>query len=568
LPILRQRSLGGNMRDFNDLPANHFINTIINEDLKSGRYGDRVHTRFPPEPKGYLHIGHAKAIFVDFGTAQEYGGLCNLRMDDTNPAKEDVEYVDAIKEDIHWLGYDWGDRFYYASDYFERMYDCAVSLIKKGLAYVCQLSPDQFREMRGDLSHPAVSPYRDRPIEESLDLFARMRQGEFENGAMTLRAKIDLASPNFNMRDPVIYRINHQTHHRTGDTWCIYPMYDFAHPLEDAFEEVTHSLCTLEFEDHRPLYEWVIENCDVPCRSRQIEFARLGITNTVMSKRKLRRLVEEGFVCGWDDPRMPTLAGMRRRGYPAAAIRNFCAGIGVAKSNSTVEFAQLESCVRDELNTSADRAMAILDPLKVVITSFPEDHSELLSAENNPELPERGTRELSFSREVYIEREDFMEEPVKGFRRLIPGGEVRLKYAYIIRCDEVIKDENGNIVELHCSHDPNSRSGEDTSGKKVKGTIQWVDAKTAVPVELRLYDLLFTKANPDDVEEGQEFTDFINPDSLTIPENALLEAGLAKAEVGVPYQFLRTGYFVKDKDSREGNIVFNRVVSLKSSWKK
>ena len=556
------------MRDFNDLPANHFINTIINEDLKSGRYGDRVHTRFPPEPNGYLHIGHAKAIFVDFGTAQEYSGLCNLRMDDTNPAKEDVEYVDAIKEDIHWLGYDWGDRFYYASDYFERMYDCAVSLIKKGLAYVCQLSPDQFREMRGDLSHPAVSPYRDRPIEESLDLFARMRQGEFENGAMTLRAKIDLASPNFNMRDPVIYRINHQTHHRTGDTWCIYPMYDFAHPLEDAFEEVTHSLCTLEFEDHRPLYEWVIENCDVPCRSRQIEFARLGITNTVMSKRKLRRLVEEGFVCGWDDPRMPTLAGMRRRGYPAAAIRNFCAGIGVAKSNSTVEFAQLESCVRDELNTSADRAMAILDPLKVVITSFPEDHSELLSAENNPELPERGTRELSFSREVYIEREDFMEEPVKGFRRLIPGGEVRLKYAYIIRCDEVIKDENGNIVELHCSHDPNSRSGEDTSGKKVKGTIQWVDAKTAVPVELRLYDLLFTKANPDDVEEGQEFTDFINPDSLTIPENALLEAGLAKAEVGVPYQFLRTGYFVKDKDSREGNIVFNRVVSLKSSWKK
>ena len=548
--------------------SSNFIREMVKADVAAGKHGGRVETRFPPEPNGYLHIGHAKAIFVGFGTAQEYGGLCNLRMDDTNPAKEDVEYVDAIKEDIHWLGYDWGDRFYYASDYFERMYDCAVSLIKKGLAYVCQLSPDQFREMRGDLSHPAVSPYRDRPIEESLDLFARMRQGEFENGAMTLRAKIDLASPNFNMRDPVIYRINHQTHHRTGDTWCIYPMYDFAHPLEDAFEEVTHSLCTLEFEDHRPLYEWVIENCDVPCRSRQIEFARLGITNTVMSKRKLRRLVEEGFVCGWDDPRMPTLAGMRRRGYPAAAIRNFCAGIGVAKSNSTVEFAQLESCVRDELNTSADRAMAILDPLKVVITSFPEDHSELLSAENNPELPERGTRELSFSREVYIEREDFMEEPVKGFRRLIPGGEVRLKYAYIIRCDEVIKDENGNIVELHCSHDPNSRSGEDTSGKKVKGTIQWVDAKTAVPVELRLYDLLFTKANPDDVEEGQEFTDFINPDSLTIPENALLEAGLAKAEVGVPYQFLRTGYFVKDKDSREGNIVFNRVVSLKSSWKK
>lgn len=557
------------MRDFNDLPANHFINTIINEDLKSGRYGDRVHTRFPPEPNGYLHIGHAKAIFIDFGTAKEYGGLCNLRMDDTNPTKEDVEYVDAIKEDIHWLGYDWGDRFFYASDYFDRMYDCAVHLINKGLAYVCQLSPDQFKEMRGDLTHPAISPYRDRPMQESLDLFARMKQGEFENGAMTLRAKIDLTSPNFNMRDPVLYRINHMPHHRTGNKWCIYPMYDFAHPLEDAFEGVTHSLCTLEFEDHRPLYEWVIENCDVPCHSRQIEFARLGITNTVMSKRKLRLLVEEGFVTGWDDPRMPTLAGMRRRGYPPAAIRNFCVGIGVAKSNSTVEFAQLESCVRDELNIQADRAMAVLDPLKVVITTLPEDYCEQLPAENNPELPERGSRNIAFSREIYIEREDFMEEPVKGFRRLIPGGEVRLKYAYIIRCDEVVKDADGQILELHCSHDPNSKSGQDTSGKKVKGTIQWVEAKTAVPVELRLYDLLFTKANPDDVEEGQFFTDFVNPKSLVIPERAVAEASLAQAEVGIPYQFLRTGYFVKDRDSKEGNLVFNRIVSLKkSNWQK
>ena len=557
------------MRDFNDLPANHFINTIINEDLKSGRYGDRVHTRFPPEPNGYLHIGHAKAIFIDFGTAKEYGGLCNLRMDDTNPTKEDVEYVDAIKEDIHWLGYDWEDRFFYASDYFDRMYDCAVHLINKGLAYVCQLSPDQFKEMRGDLTHPAISPYRDRPMQESLDLFARMKQGEFENGAMTLRAKIDLTSPNFNMRDPVLYRINHMPHHRTGNKWCIYPMYDFAHPLEDAFEGVTHSLCTLEFEDHRPLYEWVIENCDVPCHSRQIEFARLGITNTVMSKRKLRLLVEEGFVTGWDDPRMPTLAGMRRRGYPPAAIRNFCVGIGVAKSNSTVEFAQLESCVRDELNIQADRAMAVLDPLKVVITTLPEDYCEQLPAENNPELPERGSRNIAFSREIYIEREDFMEEPVKGFRRLIPGGEVRLKYAYIIRCDEVVKDADGQILELHCSHDPNSKSGQDTSGKKVKGTIQWVEAKTAVPVELRLYDLLFTKANPDDVEEGQFFTDFVNPKSLVIPERAVAEASLAQAEVGIPYQFLRTGYFVKDRDSKEGNLVFNRIVSLKkSNWQK
>ena len=553
-------------RNLNDLPANHFINTFINEDLKNGRFDDRVHTRFPPEPNGYLHIGHAKAIFIDFGTAEQYGGLCNLRMDDTNPTKEDVEYVDAIKEDIHWLGYDWDDRFFYASDYFEQMYQFAVELIKKGLAYVCELTPDEFKEKRGDLTHPAVSPYRDRPIEESLDLFARMRQGEFPNGAMTLRAKINLASPNFNMRDPVIYRINHMKHHRTGDKWCIYPMYDFAHPLEDALEGITHSLCSLEFEDHRPLYEWVLANCSVPCQSRQIEFARLNITNTVMSKRKLRRLVEEGYVRNWDDPRMPTLAGMRRRGYPPEAIRAFCEKIGVSKSNSTVEFAMLEACLRENLNLNADRRMAVIEPLKVVITNYP-DQGETTTADNNLEKEDAGTREMSFSKEIYIEQADFMEEPVKGFHRLIPGGEVRLKYAYVIRCDEVIKDDDGNIIELRCSYDPTTKSGNDTSGKKVKGTIHWVDAATAVPAELRLYGNLFDRANPDSTEEGEDFTDFINPESLII-KNGLVEKALKDAECGVPYQFMRQAYFTKDPDSTDDHLVFNRIVTLKDGFKK
>ncbi len=555
-------------KDFANLPNHHFINAIINEDIKEGKYGGRVHTRFPPEPNGYLHIGHAKAIFIDFGTALEYQGLCNLRMDDTNPTKEDVEYVDAIQEDIRWLGYDWGDRFFYASDYFEQMYQYAVELIKKGLAYVCELSPDQLKQMRGDLSTPAQSPYRDRPIDENLDLFARMRAGEFENGAMTLRAKIDLASPNFNMRDPAIYRINHQSHHRTGDTWCIYPMYDFAHPLEDALEGITHSLCSLEFEDHRPLYDWVIEHCDVPCRSRQIEFARLGITYTVMSKRKLRILVEGGYVNGWDDPRMPTLAGMRRRGYPAAAIRSFCEKIGVAKSNSTVEYAMLEFCVRENLNVEANRAMAVLEPLKVVITNYPDQKRELLPADNNLEKEGQGIRDLPFSNTLYIEQSDFMEEPVKGFHRLMPGGEVRLKYAYIIRCEEVVKDNQGRIVELRCTYDPSTKSGSDTSGKKVKGTIHWVDAETAVPAEIRLYQNLFTKANPDDVAEGEDFTDFINPQSLVTKEHALLESSLRDAAVGVPYQFMRQGYFVKDPDSSPDKPVFNRIVSLKDGWAK
>ncbi|NLF80715.1 MAG: glutamine--tRNA ligase/YqeY domain fusion protein [Clostridia bacterium] len=556
------------MRDLSNLPANHFINAIINDDLAAGRCGDKVHTRFPPEPNGYLHIGHAKAIYIDFGTAEEYGGLCNLRMDDTNPAKEDVEYVDAIKEDIHWLGYDWGDRFFYASDYFEQMYQFAMGLIEKGLAYVCELTPEEVKNRRGDLNTPATSPYRDRPVEESRDLFARMRAGEFGNGAMTLRAKIDLASPNFNMRDPVLYRILHETHHRTGDDWCIYPMYDFAHPLEDAIEGITHSLCSLEFEDHRPLYDWVIINCDVPCRSRQIEFARLNLTYTVMSKRKLRRLVEQGLVSGWDDPRMPTLAGMRRRGYPPQAIRNFCASIGVAKSNSTVEIEQLEFFVREELNTKARRAMAVIDPLKIIITNYPKDKVEVFPAENNPTNQEQGHRDLLFSRELYIERDDFMEEPVPGFRRLIPGGEVRLKYAYIIRCDQVIKNEAGQIVELHCSYDPKTKSGTEGSSRKVKGTIQWVDALTARHAELRLYDHLFTKSNPEESGEGEDFTDYVNPESLITVTTALIESSLAQAKTGVPYQFLRSGYFVKDPDSTEGNLIFNRIVSLKDSWSK
>ena len=551
--------------DFENLPANHFINTLINEDLKNGRYDSKVHTRFPPEPNGYLHIGHAKAIIIDFGTAEQYGGMCNLRMDDTNPTKEDVEYVDAIKEDIHWLGYDWEDRFFYASDYFEWMYEQAVGLIKKGLAYVCELTPEQMKEMRGDLTHPAVSPYRDRPIEESLDLFARMRAGEFPDGALTLRAKIDLASPNFNMRDPAIYRIKHATHHRTGDQWCIYPMYDYAHPLEDAHECITHSLCSLEFEDHRPLYDWVINNCDVPCRSRQIEFARLNITNTVMSKRYLRELVETGVVSGWDDPRMPTLCGMRRRGYPAAAIRQFCADIGVAKSNSMVEYAKLEACVRDELNKTALRRMAVVDPVKVVITNY--EGSELVEAENNPEDESAGSRQMTFSNTVYISGEDFMEEPVKGFKRLTPDGDVRLKGAYIIHCDEVVKNADGSIAELRCTYDPTTRSGNDTSGRKVKGTIQWVDAATAVPAKLRYYGLLFDKENMNDLPEGKVYADYLNPDSLEI-KDALLEADLASAEPGTPYQFMRIAYFTKDKDSSDGNIIFNRIVTMKEGFKK
>ena len=520
--------------------SSSFIDDFIIEDLAEGGRceGMKVHTRFPPEPNGYLHIGHAKAIYVDFGTAERFNGICNLRMDDTNPTKEDVEYVDAIKEDIHWLGYDWEDRFYYASDYFEDMYNGAVELIKKGLAYVCELTPDQMREMRGDLTTPAQSPYRDRPMEESLDLFARMRAGEFEDGRMTLRAKIDLASGNFNMRDPVIYRINHMPHHRTGTKWCIYPMYDFAHPIEDAMEHITHSLCSLEFEDHRPLYDWVINNVTLPAKPRQIEFARLGINNTVMSKRKLRALVEGGYVSGWDDPRMPTICGLRRRGYTPASIRNFSVRNGVSKVNSTVEYSFLEHCLREDLNLTAKRVMGVLNPVKLILTNYPEDRTETFEVENNPNRPEDGTRTVTFGRELYIEAEDFMETPVKGYFRLFPGNEVRLKTTYVVKCTGCKKDENGNVVEVYAEYDPESRGGNPADGRKIKSTIHWVDAKNAEDAEIRLYDNLFTVEDPD----AGDFLELLNPDSLKVLTGCKVEAGLKTAKPGESFQFMRQGY--------------------------
>ena len=551
--------------------AQNFIHDFIDADIaEGGEYaGMTVHTRFPPEPNGYLHIGHAKAIYVDFGTAAKYGGLCNLRMDDTNPTKEDEEYVDAIKEDIHWLGYDWDDRFYYASDFFEQMYQFAVELIKKGKAYVCQLTPEEMSANRGDINTPAVSPYRDRPIEESLDLFARMRAGEFPDGAMTLRAKIDLASGNFNMRDPAIYRIKHMAHHRTGDAWCIYPMYDFAHPLEDALEGVTHSLCTLEFESHRPLYDWVVENVSIPYhRPRQIEFARLGINYTVMSKRKLRRLVEEGYVSGWDDPRMPTLCGLRRRGYTPAAIRSFSEQIGVAKSDSTVEYSFLEHCLRADLDDTARRVMAVLRPVKCTIVNYPEGQSETFVLENHPKHPEMGTHTVSFSRNLYIEAEDFMEVPVRKYKRLTPDGpECRLRGAYIVRCVGCVKDASGTVTEVLCEYDPDSRGGDPADGRKIKGAaIHWVDAATAVDAEVRLYDNLFSDPEPD--ASGKNFLDCLNPDSLEVLTGCKLEAELADAAFPTSYQFMRQGYFCADsRDSKPGALVFNRAVSLKDSFK-
>ena len=549
-----------------EVVSSNFIDDFIIEDLAEGGRceGMQVHTRFPPEPNGYLHIGHAKAIYIDFGTAERFKGICNLRMDDTNPTKEDTEYVDAIKEDIHWLGYDWDDRFYYASDYFEQMYDAAVSLIKKGLAYVCELTPEQMRENRGDLTTPATSPYRDRPVEESLDLFARMRAGEFEDGKMTLRAKIDLASGNFNMRDPVIYRINHMSHHRTGDKWCIYPMYDFAHPIEDALEHITHSLCSLEFEDHRPLYDWVIANVDLPSKPRQIEFARLGINNTVMSKRKLRALVEGGYVSGWDDPRMPTLCGLRRRGYTPASIRSFSERNGVSKVNSTVEYSFLEHCLREDLNINAQRVMGVLRPLKLIITNYPEGKTETFEVENNPNRLEDGTRTVTFSRELWIEEDDFMEEPVKGYFRLFPGNEVRLKTTYIVRCTGCEKDENGNITAVYAEYDSESRGGNPADGRKIKGTIHWVNAADALDAEIRLYDNLFTVPDPD----AGDFLEVLNPDSLKVLENAKVEPSLASAKPGDSFQFMRQGYFcVDNRDSTPEHLVFNRSVSLKDSFK-
>jgi len=553
-----------------NLPAengDNFIDGFVKEDIApGGRFeGKRVHTRFPPEPNGYLHIGHAKAICIDFGTAEKFGGICNLRMDDTNPSKEDTEYVGAIQQDIKWLGYSWDDRFYYASDYFETMYELAEKLIRDGFAYVCELTPEQVKENRGDLTHPAVSPYRDRPIAESLDLFRRMRTGEFPDGAMTLRAKIDLTSGNFNLRDPVIYRINHSEHHRTGSKWCIYPMYDYAHPIEDAVEGITHSLCSLEFEAHRPLYDWVIEHIGLPAKPRQIEFARLGINNTVMSKRKLRLLVEKGYVSGWDDPRMPTLCGLRRRGYTPASIRNFAERIGVAKVNSTIEYSFLEHCLREDLNKNARRVMGVLDPVKLIVTNYPEGKTEEFQVENNPERPEDGTRTVDFSRELWIEREDFMEHPVKGYFRLFPGNEVRLKTAYIVRCTGCKRDDGGNVAEVYAEYDPETRGGNTPDGRKVRGTIHWVNAKTAVTAEIRLYDSLFTVPDP----EAGDFLKLLNPDSLEVLKNSKVEASLANAEAPASFQFMRQGYFCVDSaDSTPEHLVFNRSVSLKDGFKR
>lgn len=547
--------------------ASNFIQNEINDDLKKGRYGEGVHTRFPPEPNGYLHVGHAKSICLNFGLAQQYGGKCNLRFDDTNPVKEDVEYVDSIQEDVKWLGFSWDDRMYYASDYFGKLYDYAVQLIKSGKAYVDDLTAEEMREYRGTLTEAGKeSPYRNRSVEENLDLFTRMKNGEFADGQRVLRAKIDMASPNITMRDPVIYRIAHATHHRTGDEWCIYPMYDFAHPLSDAIEGISHSICTLEFEDHRPFYDWLLEavGLDVNTRPRQIEFARLNLTNTVTSKRKLRQLVEEGYVTGWDDPRMPTISGLRRRGYTPAAIRNFCREVGVAKANSLVDVAMLEHCVRDDLNNNADRIMAVLRPLKVVITNYPEGQKEYMLAENHPF--KGGHRYVPFTRELYIEQEDFMEDAPKKFFRLKPEGEVRLKHGYIIKCEEVVKDAAGNVVELHCTYDPESKTGGATANRKVKGTIHWVSAEDAVKAEVRLYDFLIE--TDENGEVPADFLAAVNKNSLEVLQEALIEPSAALTAEGTHYQFLRQGYYVVDKDSTPGHLVFNRVVGLKDSWAK
>ncbi len=547
--------------------APNFIQNAIEEDLRNGKYPEGVHTRFPPEPNGYLHVGHAKSICLNFGLAERNHGLCNLRFDDTNPTKEDTEYVDSIQEDIRWLGFSWGDRKYYASDYFDKLYHYAEELICKGLAYVDDLSAEEIREYRGTLTEPGKeSPYRNRPMEENLDLFRRMKSGEFPDGAKVLRAKIDMASPNMVMRDTVIYRIAHAEHHRTGNDWCIYPMYDFAHPLSDAIEGITHSVCTLEFEEHRPFYDWLLESLgfDVNTRPRQIEFARLNLTNTITSKRKLRQLVEEGHVRGWDDPRMPTISGLRRRGYTPAALRKFCEEIGVAKGNSLVDVAMLEHCVRDDLNENADRVMAVLRPLKVVLTNYPKDRQEYLLAENNP--MHGGSRFVPFSGELFIEQEDFMEEAPKKFFRLKPGGEVRLKHAYIIKCEEVVKDEAGRIVELRCSCDMDSKSGGPTANRKVKGTIHWVDAKSALKAEVRLYDYLLETDAEGNVPG--DFIEALKKDSLEVLSDALIEPSVKLTAAGTHYQFLRTGYFVVDPDTAPDHLVFNRVVGLRDTWAK
>ncbi len=552
-----------------ELPVN-FIQDIIRADLKAGKNEGRVHTRFPPEPNGYLHIGHAKSICLNFGLAQANDGLCNLRFDDTNPSKEEVEFVDSIMEDVRWLGFDWEERLYYASDYFEQLYEWAVQLIKDGKAYVCDLTSEETRAYRGTLTEPGrESPYRNRSVEENLDLFERMKAGEFSEGSRVLRAKIDMASPNLNMRDPVLYRILKQPHHRTGDKWLIYPMYDYAHPLSDAMEAITHSICTLEFADHRPLYDWFIENVKTEFEPHQYEFARLNLNYTVMSKRKLRALVEQGYVKGWDDPRMPTISGLRRRGYTPEAIRDFCDRIGVAKRDSTVDIALLEYCIREDLNRRASRVMAVLQPLKVVIENYPEGQMEWLEIDNNPETPESGTRMIPFARELYIEQDDFMEDPPRKFFRLAPGKEVRLKGAYIIKCEEVIKNnETDEIIELRCTYDPDTKSGGSAAGRKVKGTLHWVSASHAVSAEVRLYGHLFSPENPDNDDDGRDFTQKLNPDSLSVISNCMLESGMEASVSGERFQFLRQGYFVVDPDTRPGALVFNRIVPLRDTWAK
>jgi len=558
------------MTDKDTPQASNFIRDIIDADLAAGKNGGRVATRFPPEPNGYLHIGHAKSICLNFGIANDYRGTCNLRFDDTNPHKENLEFVEAIERDVHWLGYDWGDRLFYASDYFEQLYDFAVQLINKGKAYVCDLSAEETRAFRGTLTEAGRnSPYRDRTVEENLNLFARMRAGEFEDGSRILRAKIDMASPNMNMRDPAIYRIRHGViHHQTGEAWCIYPMYDFTHCLSDSLEGITHSLCTLEFEDHRPLYDWFLETLDTPCHPQQIEFSRLELQYTVTSKRKLTQLVDEGYVEDWDDPRMPTIAGMRRRGYTPAAIREFCARIGVTKSANNIEMGVLEDCVREDLNRHAPRRMAVLHPLKVVISNLSEDHTEQLQAANHPQDESMGMRSLALTREIYIDREDFREEAPSKFKRLVTGGEVRLRNAYVIRCDEVIKGADGEIVELHCSYDPDTLV-HNPAGRKVRGVIHWVSARHGVQAEVRLYDRLFSQPDPGKAdEEGRSYTDYINPESLRTLTHCWLEASLDEAQPGQQFQFEREGYFCADPDHSRDRPIFNRAVTLRDSWAK
>ena len=550
-------------------PQLNFIQQLIEEDNRIQRYDGRVHTRFPPEPNGYLHIGHAKSICLNFGLARQYNGVCNLRFDDTNPTKEDDEFVNAIQDDVRWLGFDWEDQLFYASQYFEQLYEWALQLIRDGKAYVCELTPEQTREYRGSLTSPGKdSPFRVRSVEENLDLFQRMREGEFPDGTKTLRAKIDMASPNLNLRDPVLYRILHATHHRTGDKWCIYPMYDFAHGQSDSLERITHSICTLEFEDHRPLYDWFLEHLKI-YRPRQIEFARLNLTYTVLSKRKLLELVNDAHVTGWDDPRMPTLIGLRRRGYTPESIRQFCGRIGVAKFNGVIDFQVLENSLREDLNRRANRVMAVLRPLRVVITNYGEEQFDELEAVNNPEDPSAGTRIVPFSRELYIEQDDFMEDPPKKFFRLAPGREVRLRYGYFITCQEVVKNGAGEVVELQCTYDPETRGGSAPDGRKVKGTLHWVSAKHAIEAEVRLYDHLFRTADPSDVPDGKDYLDNLNPESLVTVTDAKLEPSLKDATAGQPYQFERLGYFCVDaKDSEPKQLVFNRAVTLRDSWAK